>query len=98
MVASTTDVWAGVPLPVGFPKPTLPADNQLSAERIALGRKLFYEPALSRDSSLSCGSCHQPALAFSDGKSMTYTLLTSAVFLNKKLIELNFRFLECRFR
>jgi cytochrome c peroxidase len=68
VVASTTDVWAGVPLPVGFPKPTLPADNQLTAERIALGRKLFYEPALSRDSSLSCGSCHQPALAFSDGR------------------------------
>lgn len=60
--------WAGALLPVGFPLPVVPADNQLTAERIALGRKLFYEPALSRDSSLSCGSCHRPSLSFSDGQ------------------------------
>lgn len=60
--------WAGSSLPVGFPIPTVPADNQPTAERIALGRRLFYEPALSRDSSLACGSCHQPARAFTDGQ------------------------------
>jgi len=31
-----------------------------------LGRALFYDPILSRDSSKSCGSCHFPAAAFGD--------------------------------
>lgn len=68
MVVVTKDTRADISLPAGFPKPVYPADNQPTAERIALGRKLFYEPALSRDSSLSCGSCHQPSRAFSDGQ------------------------------
>ncbi len=35
--------------------------------RIALGKKLFYEPRLSGNGLRSCGSCHQPAKAFADG-------------------------------
>ncbi|MEI2747737.1 MAG: cytochrome c peroxidase [Ferruginibacter sp.] len=34
--------------------------------RAALGKKLFSEKILSRDSSVSCASCHKPAFAFSD--------------------------------
>ncbi|MEW5847732.1 MAG: cytochrome c peroxidase [Myxococcota bacterium] len=34
----------------------------------ALGRRLFHEPRLSRDGTLSCASCHKPELAFTDGK------------------------------
>ncbi len=49
-----------------FPVPDLPRDNPLIEERVALGRKLFDETALSRDGSLSCASCHQAATAFSD--------------------------------
>ena len=37
------------------------------ALRVKLGKMLFYEKAMSRDSSLSCGSCHQQKLAFTDG-------------------------------
>lgn len=55
-------------LPPGWEAPAFPEDNALTADRWALGRKLFFEPALSRDSSLSCASCHQPALAFTDGR------------------------------
>jgi cytochrome c peroxidase len=55
-------------LPPGFPAPPFPPDNELTYARWALGKKLFYEPALSRDSTLSCASCHQPALAFTDGR------------------------------
>jgi cytochrome c peroxidase len=53
-------------VPEGFPLPFIPEDNALTYERIALGKKLFYDPILSLDSSRSCASCHLPALAFSD--------------------------------
>jgi len=52
--------------PIGFPPPNLPADNPLTVEGIELGRRLFYDPILSSDSSISCGSCHSPSAAFSD--------------------------------
>lgn len=39
---------------------TLPSNN---AE---LGEKLFFDPILSRDSTISCASCHKPHLAFAD--------------------------------
>lgn len=58
-------------LPPGFPEPEIPADNQLTAERVALGRKLFHAQALSRDSSLSCATCHVQARAFTDGRTIS---------------------------
>ncbi len=51
-----------------FPLPSLPGDNPLIAERIALGEKLFHDPVLSRDGTVSCASCHQSAAAFTDGR------------------------------
>ena len=53
-------------VPPGFPDPVFPADNELTPARWALGKKLFYDPVLSRDSTLSCASCHHAAKAFSD--------------------------------
>ncbi len=53
-------------VPAGFPIPAFPAGNELTGARWALGKKLFYDPALSRDSTLSCASCHHAANAFSD--------------------------------
>ncbi|HRI00316.1 MAG TPA: cytochrome c peroxidase [Saprospiraceae bacterium] len=38
--------------------------NPISKEGFELGRKLFYDPILSRDSSISCGSCHQQSAGF----------------------------------
>jgi cytochrome c peroxidase len=49
-----------------FPMPDLPRDNPLLEERVALGKKLFAETALSRDGTISCSSCHQAAAAFAD--------------------------------
>lgn len=49
-----------------FPLPDLPRDNPLLQERVALGDKLFHDPALSLDGTISCASCHQAAFAFSD--------------------------------
>jgi len=53
-------------VPAGFAFPEIPDDNPLNAAKIALGKKLFYEKALSVDSTISCGSCHKQAFAFSD--------------------------------
>lgn len=44
----------------------IPVDNPLTVEGIALGRKLFYERALSDDYSMSCATCHQQEFAFTD--------------------------------
>jgi cytochrome c peroxidase len=49
-----------------FPKPTLPRDNPLIEERVALGERLFNDTALSRDGALSCASCHPRETAFAD--------------------------------
>ena len=39
-----------------------------AGDRVALGRKLFFDTRLSSDGSLSCASCHIPERAFSDGR------------------------------
>jgi cytochrome c peroxidase len=54
--------------PRGFPHPAVPADNPMSAEKVALGRRLFFEPRLSATANYSCASCHRPELAYTDGK------------------------------
>lgn len=51
-----------------FPVPDLPRDNPLTEERVALGKALFHETALSRDSTISCASCHSPETAFTDAR------------------------------
>jgi cytochrome c peroxidase len=48
-------------------QPPHPADNRPSAERVELGKKLFFDPRLSRDGNMSCATCHNPALGWSDG-------------------------------
>lgn len=58
-------------LPAGFPEMPVPPENLLTEKRVALGRKLFYDPILSVDSSVSCGSCHFQELAFTDGKALS---------------------------
>jgi cytochrome c peroxidase len=48
----------------------VPPSNPLTREKVALGRRLFFDKRLSRDGTLSCASCHDPALAFSDGRTV----------------------------
>lgn len=52
--------------PEGWPSPLYNFEqNKLTEEGFRLGRKLFYEKRLSRDNTISCGSCHQQFAAFS---------------------------------
>ena len=53
-------------IPAGFPSMNIPADNPMTVEGIALGRRLFFDPILSGDNSISCGSCHLQQFGFTD--------------------------------
>ncbi len=59
-------------LPVGLPTDLwlilIPPDNPVTPEKVALGRRLYYDKRLSRDGTQSCASCHDPEKGFSDGK------------------------------
>jgi cytochrome c peroxidase len=54
-------------IPAWLPKPIIPADNSLTIKGVALGRRLFYDPILSKDSTQSCASCHTLEKSFTDG-------------------------------
>jgi cytochrome c peroxidase len=57
-------------LPSGVPAPFVPAENPMTEEKVALGRKLFYDKRLSANGTQSCASCHDQRLGFSDGKAL----------------------------
>ena len=53
-------------IPPGWPTPFYNySNNPLTADGFTLGRTLFYDPILSLDNTISCGSCHQQFAAFS---------------------------------
>ncbi len=54
--------------PLGLPDVPVPADNPLTVETIALGKKLYFDPLLSDDRTVSCASCHSPEQGFGDGR------------------------------
>jgi cytochrome c peroxidase len=60
---------AAIVIPLGLDS-YLPApeDNPVTAAKIEQGRRLFLDRRLSRDGSVSCASCHDPARAFTDGR------------------------------
>lgn len=61
----TTTPYALV-IPEGFPPLPPHILNRLTVEGVTLGRQLFFEKALSLDSTISCASCHSPIKSFSD--------------------------------
>lgn len=58
-------------LPPGFPAPEIPLDNELTQERVDLGKLLFHDTRLSGDGTISCASCHVQSLAFADELSLS---------------------------
>src|SRR6266550_2147957 len=57
-----------VGVPVAMTRGVIPADNPQTPEKISLGQRLFFDRRLSADGTLSCSTCHDPALAFTDRK------------------------------
>ena len=54
--------------PFVFGRFEVPADNPLTEESVELGRRLFYDQRLSGSNTVSCSTCHQQRLAFTDGR------------------------------
>jgi len=52
--------------PLGLPPVPIPADNPPTVETVALGRRLYYDPVLSMDGTISCASCHGADIGFTD--------------------------------
>ena len=61
---ASTSIVSPFEVPSHFPQIH---QSDLTAERVELGRWLFFDTRLSRDATRSCGICHEPAKAFSDG-------------------------------
>ena len=57
-------VFIAIPLGLDLYVP-VPEDNPITQEKVALGRRLFFDRRLSRDGSGGCASCHNPNRAFS---------------------------------
>ena len=55
----------------GLPPLPVPADNPLSATKVALGRKLFYDRRLSMNNTFSCAMCHIPEQGFTSQEQAT---------------------------
>ncbi len=66
--AVPTGTPAKIKPPLGLPSVPIPADNPPTAETIALGRRLYYDPILSVDNTIACATCHNPEFGFTDGQ------------------------------
>ncbi|MDA7722046.1 cytochrome-c peroxidase [Schleiferiaceae bacterium] len=58
-------------LNTAYPAIEYPTDNPNNAAAATLGERLFFDPILSVDSSISCGSCHKPELGFATNDRVT---------------------------
>jgi cytochrome c peroxidase len=56
-----------IAVPAGLKPPRIPADNPHTAEKVELGKQLYFDPRLSRDDTVSCASCHDPKKGWSNG-------------------------------
>ncbi|MGZ3426094.1 MAG: cytochrome-c peroxidase [Polyangia bacterium] len=55
-------------LPKELTRAVTPPDNPTTADKVALGQKLFFDGRLSADGTVACASCHDPDKGFADGK------------------------------
>jgi cytochrome c peroxidase len=55
-------------VPLGLEPQSAATGNSHTAERVALGRRLFFDPILSADKSIACASCHQPDHGFASAE------------------------------
>jgi len=65
--AADTRKTAGVQVPLGLLPLEWPKDNPYSADKVALGRLLYFDKRLSQDDTVACASCHSPEHGYTDG-------------------------------
>ena len=71
------------PPPLGLPAVPVPKDNPLTANKIALGRKIFFDRRLSLNQTISCAMCHVPEQGF------THNELATAVGVEGRTVRRN---------
>jgi len=97
-----SDEYTATPLELTIPPlfesieaPIIPADNPQTVEGVALGKKLFFDPILSRDNTLACADCHRPENAFSDPRQFSIGITGETGFRNSMPLQnLAFNFRE----
>ncbi len=70
IAAASAQAWDW-DIPAWLPPPAVPADNPMTAAKVELGRRLFYDARLSVDGTVACASCHAQDRAFSDGRAVS---------------------------
>ncbi|MEX1188580.1 MAG: cytochrome c peroxidase [Bacteroidia bacterium] len=73
-------------IPEGFPQPNIPPGNPITKAKLKLGKALFYETGISRDSSVSCASCHFQFAAFSDPRALSTGVEGRSGFRNSQAL------------
>ncbi|HEY6000806.1 MAG TPA: cytochrome c peroxidase [bacterium] len=64
----------------------VPANNPQTAEKIELGRTLFFDRRLSGDGTMSCASCHAPDQGFGDGQAISLSYPTTRNWRNAQTL------------
>lgn len=63
--------WIPKGLPADLWELLIPPENPVTPEKVELGRRLYFDTRLSKDGTVSCATCHDPAKGFSDGKKVS---------------------------
>jgi len=53
-------------LPLGLPPVPIPADNKMTPEKVELGKMLYFDTRMSKSNKISCATCHDPKMAWTE--------------------------------
>jgi len=67
----STDSFVFEGLDATYPEMQFPLDNPANPDAAKLGERLFFDPILSIDSTISCGSCHKSEMGFATNDAVT---------------------------
>jgi cytochrome c peroxidase len=99
-VAAQTAQKFRLDIPLGLPadlwEELIPKDNPMTAEKVALGEKLYFDKRLSDDRTVSCATCHDPATALADSNAVGVGLANKKGARNSPTV-LNAMFMESQF-
>ena len=57
-----------IKVPLGLPALPVPEDNPMTAEKVELGKLLYFDKRMSKDGTVSCATCHDPQMAWTEHK------------------------------
>ncbi len=62
-------------IPLGLPELKIPDDNPMTPEKVELGRLLYFDTRVSRDGTISCATCHDPQMAWTEHRATSAGIL-----------------------